>query len=95
MERFHSSEEDHQQPHIADIPLTETEADNDFVSDWEGWERLDWDCVVAYVIAGLTVKSKTQDLHFVVMSDSHPADEGADCVDTEEDIPSWMRLIGE
>ena len=45
-------------------------------------------CVVACVIARLTVKSRIRDLHSEVTSGSHPASEGADCIDVEADTPS-------
>ena len=38
-------------------------------------------------------KSNCQDLHFAQSSDSHPANEGADYVDTETGIPSLMRRV--
>ena len=50
---------------------------------------LDLGCVVACVIVGLMVKSRTLPQRFRAMSDSHPANEGADCAGIEADTPSW------
>lgn len=49
---------------------------------------LGWGCVVAYVIVGLTVKSRILDLHSAAKFDTHPANEGAYYVNRVADIPS-------
>ena len=56
---------------------------------------LDSGCVAACVIVGLTVKSTTLPQRSGAMSDSHPANEGADCAGIEADTPSltWRRLM--
>lgn len=64
------------------------EVDSDFGSAREGWERLDWDCCVAYGIEDRRETAANRAQPSEAKSDTRPANEDAGyAVDTVEDIP--------